>query len=72
VLLLEGLCRIYIRYLNIMISEDDSVTVLELAHTVLKAILQSKTGSSLYINDADIYEQINVAIDAIEYTISKQ
>lgn len=52
--------------------KDNSVTALELAHTVLKAILQSKTGSSLYLDDPDIYDQINLAIDSIEYTISKQ
>lgn len=60
------------QYLNHMPPQDNSATALELAHTVLKAILQTKTGSSLYLDDPDIYDQINLAIDSIEYTISKQ
>lgn len=39
---------------------------------VFQAILKSKTGSNLYMDDPDLYNKITSCVDIVEYQLSKQ
>lgn len=52
-------------------NESDS-QVLEMAYEALKAVLQSKTGATLYSEDPKVYDIVNMAMETIEFSLSEQ